>query len=90
MQRKLKDTKFIYSDEKLSTLDLVAYAFINEIIININGGSTAKIITEKFPEIERFVKDVEELVNSKEYHICLLYTSPSPRDQRGSRMPSSA
>ena len=24
------------------------------------------------------------------YHNCLLYTSPSPRDQRGSRMPSSA
>ena len=24
------------------------------------------------------------------YYICLLYTSPSPRDQRGSRMPSSA
>ena len=23
-------------------------------------------------------------------HHCLLYTSPSPRDQRGSRMPSSA
>ena len=22
--------------------------------------------------------------------VCLLYTSPSPRDQRGSRMPSSA
>ena len=25
-----------------------------------------------------------------EYYSCLLYTSPSPRDQRGSRMPSSA
>ena len=25
-----------------------------------------------------------------EREICLLYTSPSPRDQRGSRMPSSA
>ena len=25
-----------------------------------------------------------------ENEICLLYTSPSPRDQRGSRMPSSA
>ena len=25
-----------------------------------------------------------------EYLLCLLYTSPSPRDQRGSRMPSSA
>ena len=24
------------------------------------------------------------------YEVCLLYTSPSPRDQRGSRMPSSA
>ena len=24
------------------------------------------------------------------FRICLLYTSPSPRDQRGSRMPSSA
>ena len=26
----------------------------------------------------------------QETKICLLYTSPSPRDQRGSRMPSSA
>ena len=26
----------------------------------------------------------------KHYYTCLLYTSPSPRDQRGSRMPSSA
>ena len=25
-----------------------------------------------------------------QYYHCLLYTSPSPRDQRGSRMPSSA
>ena len=29
-------------------------------------------------------------VKSAEYKDCLLYTSPSPRDQRGSRMPSSA
>ena len=26
----------------------------------------------------------------KGFNACLLYTSPSPRDQRGSRMPSSA
>ena len=25
-----------------------------------------------------------------QFRLCLLYTSPSPRDQRGSRMPSSA
>ena len=28
--------------------------------------------------------------NERQLSICLLYTSPSPRDQRGSRMPSSA
>ena len=33
----------------------------------------------------------EELENAINLlSICLLYTSPSPRDQRGSRMPSSA
>ena len=31
---------------------------------------------------------VKETASS--HHHCLLYTSPSPRDQRGSRMPSSA
>ena len=29
-------------------------------------------------------------MQATEYKNCLLYTSPSPRDQRGSRMPSSA
>ena len=32
----------------------------------------------------------EAKVNLGEANFCLLYTSPSPRDQRGSRMPSSA
>ena len=31
------------------------------------------------------LEDILERIDS-----CLLYTSPSPRDQRGSRMPSSA
>ena len=30
------------------------------------------------------------VTESSESNVCLLYTSPSPRDQRGSRMPSSA
>ena len=36
--------------------------------------------------------DVQWLHNHTTFHArcCLLYTSPSPRDQRGSRMPSSA
>ena len=31
-----------------------------------------------------------EILREQFKKICLLYTSPSPRDQRGSRMPSSA
>ena len=44
-----------------------------------------------FRNVEEF-KDVVSLPQylSKHGYRCLLYTSPSPRDQRGSRMPSSA
>ena len=34
--------------------------------------------------------DLRAFLAGIERDICLLYTSPSPRDQRGSRMPSSA
>ena len=36
------------------------------------------------------IKTYEYLMIPKKTGTCLLYTSPSPRDQRGSRMPSSA
>ena len=35
-------------------------------------------------------KYLEFAIEGTDYYPCLLYTSPSPRDQRGSRMPSSA
>ena len=31
-----------------------------------------------------------EILKEKDRNICLLYTSPSPRDNKASRMPSSA
>ena len=37
-----------------------------------------------------FVNDISEENTDLLFIVCLLYTSPSPRDQRGSRMPSSA
>ena len=40
--------------------------------------------------VERDQKEVAEAVSGMRVKICLLYTSPSQRDQRGSRMPSSA
>ena len=39
------------------------------------------------------IYDVDKIRDGKSFttrRVCLLYTSPSPRDQRGSRMPSSA
>ena len=36
------------------------------------------------------LKDIQGKVWKEGYTTCLLYTSPSPRDQRGARMPSSA
>ena len=40
---------------------------------------------------EKFIQDLKTKdINDINVTICLLYTSPSPRDQRGSRMPSSA
>ena len=47
--------------------------------------------TEKFTgtmDVQDKLKFPEKKL--EEYLSCLLYTSPSPRDQRGSRMPSSA
>ena len=37
-----------------------------------------------------FINSPAKYAGLVEFIICLLYTSPSPRDQRGSRMPSSA
>ena len=37
-----------------------------------------------------FLEQPAHLDGSMAGDVCLLYTSPSPRDQRGSRMPSSA
>ena len=42
-------------------------------------------------ESDKLYKRICELLKNRSIsRACLLYTSPSPRDQRGSRMPSSA
>ena len=43
------------------------------------------VATERAEQRAKLTPETEEEPES-----CLLYTSPSPRDQRGSRMPSSA
>ena len=57
----------------------------------IKFGDTHVICTASIENhVPRWMRGSNEGWITAEYGICLLYTSPSPRDQRGSRMPSSA
>ena len=63
--------------------------------LNQNGFSDDKIETHIVPGAFEIPYQTKKLLSKKHslYQAvitCLLYTSPSPRDQRGSRMPSSA
>ena len=52
-----------------------------------------KIIVAQADEInilKNNIKELQEQLNTAHRRICLLYTSPSPRDLSTSRMPSSA
>ena len=52
-----------------------------------------KIFGPKPSSVLQMVKDgssKEEILEKTGHTVCLLYTSPSPRDLLGSRMPSSA
>ena len=40
--------------------------------------------------LKKQIVDCHDKQMLEDLYLCLLYTSPSPRDQRGSRMPSSA
>ena len=53
-------------------------------------GRDLKIICVEKANIDRSGAVAQGLYAINCYMGCLLYTSPSPRDQRGSRMPSSA
>ena len=52
-------------------------------------------VDDTFLKVEKIERNAMSLIDEKRAvklteSFCLLYTSPSPRDQRGSRMPSSA
>ena len=53
----------------------------HDVVMTVKPGD--KVITSKY-------SGTEVKVDDEEYTVCLLYTSPSPRDLSTSRMPSSA
>ena len=67
------------NDVKFQHVDIETHQWANEKIEELNNGKRV----------------IPTIIINDDIHInpdnaCLLYTSPSPRDQRGSRMPSSA
>ena len=58
-----------------------------------SGETSGSEDTEDVNAFGNFFRATDDAAESKidvPPQLCLLYTSPSPRDQRGSRMPSSA
>ena len=47
-------------------------------------------IVERYEPVILSAQEAGLIFHHDSFTDCLLYTSPSPRDQRGSRMPSSA
>ena len=54
------------------------------------GALSEKDVEEALREVRVALLEADVALPVVKDFICLLYTSPSPRDQRGSRMPSSA
>ena len=72
-----------------------------EVLLKLDKENQESKKTVLDPGVFSYLQDIEDLLNtelknSRFFSLstflksCLLYTSPSPRDQRGSRMPSSA
>ena len=96
------DENFSKTEEKIITEALLKLGAKNESLESII--KAGKLMEENANQILDFTREVKNMDENKKIQIietlwqiiysnkeaCLLYTSPSPRDKRQSRMPSSA
>ena len=92
-----KNMDYLVNELKNIIKDNNIFAVIIGNPINMDGsfGKSAQSINDKAKVIEKELDLIiamwdERLSTSGAFNICLLYTSPSPRDTEVSRMPSSA
>ena len=84
----LKEKKYLLLD-----LDGVCYGKHNNYSLERVFGQVSKRMTQFISEKLKIDKNKAKELQTNyfyKYNTCLLYTSPSPRDQEASRMPSSA
>ena len=83
-RRLLINDKIVTDDQNMP--DVVSVEYLNEVDV---PGTPPHKLHLKLRSLIFFIRNINFDIGLVNGH-CLLYTSPSPRDQRGSRMPSSA
>ena len=85
------------TQQRYSTIELECLAIVWAILkcaFYLRGLPSFQVFTDHKPLEGIFTKDIFDLASPRLQHlrekVCLLYTSPSPRDRQKSRMPSSA
>ena len=93
----LEDLRSGHLDMGIVQSDWLYHAHNGSEVFNDTGADQSLRVmfalhSEPFTILVRKDSDIKSFndLRGKQVYICLLYTSPSPRDQRGSRMPSSA
>ena len=88
--KSLKLDRTLYRDNKYFGEAAIYFAGLIMILDGVAGAVAANSIVKTSIGISGLTAIITWFVWSIFIYVCLLYTSPSPRDQRGSRMPSSA
>ena len=69
------------------TVDVLTFEIEN---VNVDALETLEKEGIKVFPSSKTLRTIQNKATQKSFYTCLLYTSPSPRDKRQSRMPSSA
>ena len=85
----LEEMKTTEADGRTGADATVEILSPRETTVDINGDKLHTLDAGDDTTFELFIENLGD-TDIEEMGICLLYTSPSPRDKRQSRMPSSA
>ena len=89
-QKGILSLDFIFSFAALYSISMVFALLAITLMMSTVTQYIAYSMSRAHISADLDIGEQQAAVETKLNELCLLYTSPSPRDQRGSRMPSSA